>query len=148
MQEIISSRDVVANALAAPSVDPIFLKVANEYMSGKSIPDIAYELQTTPDRVAQTLERDDVKQYMSTMFLSAGFANVHKLRDLITMVIENKLQEAAETGIMTKKDLLDWMKFAKELIEMERPKKVVPTTAIQVNNNYQSLIESLVKDNG
>jgi hypothetical protein len=63
---------------------------------------------------------------------------------IINRVVDEKLAEAAETGVWSKRDLLDWMKLLNDMDKESRPK--APTTAVQVNhntNNYTTLMQDL-----
>ena len=50
-----------------------------------------------------------------------------------------------ETGIYSKKDLLDWMKHLQEVETGLKPKNNGPAVAIQVNN-YDKLMKDLMND--
>jgi hypothetical protein len=65
--------------------------------------------------------------------------------DIINKVIDEKLMEAAETGMYSKKDLFDWIKLLNDMDRDNRPKG--PSTAVQVNNtnNYTTLMQDLFK---
>jgi hypothetical protein len=59
-------------------------------------------------------------------------------------VIDEKLAEARETGVFSKRDLLEWLKLLNDMERDSRPKQ--PTTAVQVNNqtnNYSTLMQDL-----
>ncbi len=62
---------------------------------------------------------------------------------IINKVIEAKLEEAEETGILTKKDLLEWMKHLHDVETAMRPKNDQPQVAVQINTNYSKLMEDL-----
>lgn len=144
MQEIITSRDALDTNLTAPKIDPVFMTIAHEVVKGHSVMQIADTLDISADRVAQVLDREEVKNYINTIYLSQGYSNPFNLRKIAEQVIEAKMLEAQETGQFSKKDLLDWVKMMKELTEMMMPKKSAPQTAIQINNsNYHRLLEGL-----
>ena len=79
------------------------------------------------------------------MFLSQGYLNRAKRLAVINKVIDEKLQEAFESGVYTKKDLLDWMKLLNDMETNARPKREVGV-AVQINNNYDSLMKDLLGD--
>ena len=60
-------------------------------------------------------------------------------------MIDQKIEEAMETGIYSKKDLLDWMKHLQEVETGLKPKNNGPAVAIQVNN-YDKLMKDLMND--
>lgn len=75
--------------------------------------------------------------------MTQGYLNRIKRINIINSVIEQKLEEAMETGQYTKKDLLDWMKHLHDVETSVRPKDKTPTVAVQVNN-YDSLMKEVL----
>ena len=59
-------------------------------------------------------------------------------------MIDQKIQEAVETGIYSKKDLLDWMKHLQEIETGMKPKNTGPAVAVQINN-YDKLMKDLME---
>lgn len=135
--------DNLNNQLEAPELDPQHLLVANELLTGKSITQIADQMGLSPDRVTAICERTDTKRYVDAVMMTQGYLHRAKRLALINRVIDAKLEEAADTGIYSKKDLLDWLKMLHDMDRDGRPKQ--PTTAVQVNNtnNYMTLMQDL-----
>ncbi len=139
----ITIADALNKTLETPSLDPILLSVANEFLGGTSIPDIATNFSISADRVTQIIEKKEVKNYVDNVYLTQGYLNRIKRINIINNVIEQKLEEALETGQYSKKDLLDWMKHLHEVETAARPKDKGPTVAVQVNN-YDSLMREVL----
>jgi hypothetical protein len=78
------------------------------------------------------------------VYATQGFLNRGKRIALINAVIEQKLQEALETGIYSKKDLLDWMKHLSEVEATLKPAAKGPAVAVQINN-YDRLMRDLLE---
>jgi len=133
------------DALAPPALDPAMLTVANDYLAGQSIDEIAKNHLLTMDQVTSIIENKDVKSYIDNVYLSQGYLNRAKRLAVINKVIDEKLQEAFESGVYTKKDLLDWMKLLNDMETQARPKRDVGV-AVQINNNYDSLMKDLLGD--
>lgn len=133
------------DALAPPALDPGLLTVANDYLAGQSIDEIAKNHLLTMDQVTSIIDNKDVKSYIDNVFLSQGYLNRAKRLALINKVIDNKVQEAMESEVYTKKDLLDWMKLLNDMETATRPKRDVGV-AVQINNNYDSLMKDLLGD--
>lgn len=132
-------------ALTPPALDPVLLTVANDYLAGQSVDEIAKNHSLTMDQVTSIIENKDVKTYIDNIFLSQGYLNRAKRLAVINKVIDEKLQEAFESGVYTKKDLLDWMKLLNDMETASRPKRDVGV-AVQINNNYDSLMKDLLGD--
>jgi hypothetical protein len=145
--EIITYSDNInAAELEAPALDPQYLLIANEYLAGKSIDTISSTYNLSPDRVAAICERSDTKRYIDTVIMTQGYLHRARRLRLINKVIDKKLEEAEETDIYSKKDLLDWIKLLNDIDKQQAPK--VATTAVQVNqtNNYTTLMQDLLGD--
>lgn len=133
-------------SLSTPEIDPQFLVVANAQLEGRSIDEISEMTGLSIDRVASISERSDVKRYVETVFMSQGYLNRVKRMKLINKVIDKKVEEALDTDVWSKKDLLEWIKLLNELDKNLSPK--APSTAVQVNqtNNYTTLLQDLFKE--
>jgi hypothetical protein len=144
MEKILTTVDALNRTLESPPLDPVMLAIANDYLSGKSIETISDEYDLTSDRVTSVLEQREVKAYVDSVFATQGYLNRVKRINLINRVIDQKLEEAVETGIYSKKDLLDWMKHLQEIEESTKPKRTGPAVAVQINN-YDKLMKDLME---
>ena len=120
------------------------LALANDYLSGKAIDELADEYGISEDRVTSVIEKKEVKNYIDSVFATQGYLNRIKRINLINSVIDQKIQEAVETGIYSKKDLLDWMKHLQEAETSLKPKTQGPQVAVQINN-YDKLMRDLME---
>ena len=141
---ITTSVDALNRTLEAPALDPVVLALANDYLSGKGVGEIAEEYGITEDRVTAVIEKKEVKNYIDSVFATQGYLNRIKRINLINQVIDQKIQEAGETGIYSKKDLLDWMKHLQEVETALKPKQSGPAVAVQINN-YDKLMKDLME---
>ena len=142
--QVTTSVDALNRSLEAPPLDPVMLALANDYLSGKAIDEIADEYGITEDRVTAVIEKKEVKNYIDSVFATQGYLNRIKRINLIRAVIDQKIQEAVETGIYSKKDLLDWMKHLQEVETSLKPKQTGPQVAVQINN-YDKLMKDLME---
>ena len=108
--------EALNRTLQTAPLDPVILAIANDYLSGKDIDTIAEEYGISTDRVTSALDKKEVKNYVDSVFATQGYLNRVKRINLINRVIDQKLEEAMETGIYSKKDLLDWMKIMKFML--------------------------------
>lgn len=136
----------ITKSLEAPKLDPIYLSIANDHLAGKKVDELATIYGVSEDLVTSVIAKKEVEQYITGVLLSRGYAHRAKRLSLIDKVIDGKIQEAEETGVFSKRDLLDWMKFMSEEEKNMRPKeKQGPQVAIQVNN-YEKLMGDLLSD--
>src|SRR5210317_460668 len=131
---VTTSVDALNRSLEAPPLDPVVLALANDYLSGKGVNEIADEYGISEDRVTAVIEKKEVRSYIDSVFATQGYLNRIKRVALINRVIDQKLEEAMETGIYSKKDLLDWMKHLQDVETNLEPKKDGPAVAVQINN--------------
>lgn len=132
----------LSELLQAEELDPILLATANLYLQQKSVREIADELNIREDRVAQILDQDRVKKYVEQCILTQGFLNPLKSLQIVEGVIQDLLVKGKESGKMTDKDLLDWIKELRAMRESIAPKKAaVPAVAVQINNLHKLTAE-------
>jgi hypothetical protein len=136
--------EALNRTLEAPALDPVLLAIANDYLAGKSIDTIADEYGVSQDRVTTVIEKREVKAYIDNVFATQGYLNRVRRIALINSVIDQKVQEAVETGIYSKKDLLDWMKHIAEVEATLKPVAKGPAVAVQINN-YDRLMKDLLE---
>jgi len=139
---VTTALEAVNTSLETPQLDPVFLAIANDYLGGKDICDMAEEYALPEDRITAVLDKKEVRSYIDSVYTTQGYLNRVKRMNLINQVIEQKMQDALETGIFSKKDLLDWMKLLNDMENTATPKKTGPAVAIQVNN-YEKLMKDL-----
>ena len=132
---------------------PENLEVANAYLSTGNAIAVASELQITPDKVYEVLEKNEVKEYINSVYLDQGYRNRFRLAELLDEVIEHKIQEARESEVYSSKDLVDIIALAHK-ITIEHSKEAKATTNIKQQNvqinspfgegNYGKLMEKLL----
>ena len=131
------------------ALTPESLDIANAYLTYGSAKETAEQLQIPEYQVIQLLERKDVKDYITGIYLDRGFRNRHKLGQVLDQMIDSKLEEAQESGIFTSKDLLELLQFAHK-IRMDELKQEQGNAGPTVNianfgqGNYGQLMEKLL----
>lgn len=132
---------------------PENLEVANAYLSSGSALVAASQLGCAPDQVYEILEKNEVKEYINSVYLDQGYRNRFRLAELLDEVIENKLQEARDSDQYSSKDLVDIIALAHK-IGTDHSKEAKATTNIKQQNvqinspfgegNYGKLMEKLL----
>lgn len=133
----------LSELLKAEEMDPLILATANLYLQKKTVQEISADLDIREDRVAQILDRDEVQVYIRETLLSQGYLNPFRRIELMGNVIESLIAEGIANEKMTGKDLLEWLREVRKESELLKPKKPSATVAVQVNNNYESLIKDI-----
>lgn len=132
---------------------PENLEVANAYLSTGSALVAANNLGCTPDQVYEILEKNEVKEYINSVYLDQGYRNRFRLAELLDEVIENKLIEARDSDTYSSKDLVDIIALAHKMSEDHRKEPKTNTNIkqqnVQINSpfgegNYGKLMEKLL----
>ncbi len=76
------------------ALTPEALDIANAYLTYGSAKDTAEQLQIPEYQVVQLLERKDVKDYITGIYLDRGYRNKHKIGEVLDRMIQSKLEEA------------------------------------------------------
>lgn len=132
------------------ALTPEHLDIANAYLEYGSAKDAADQLELSEETVINLLEREDVKRYITGVYLDRGYRNRDKIGRVLDKMIDSKLEEAEESGIYTSKDLYDLIMLAHK-IRMEEIKLTQnnPAATVQIANfggaNYNSLMERIMK---
>lgn len=141
-------------------ISPEGLEVANQYLHYGNVQDVSETLKVPKDQVVELLGKREVKRYLDTIYLDMGYRNRDKLGELMDTIIESKLEDAAESGMYSSKDLIDIIHMAHKM-RMDEIKAMNESTKAQeiVRNqtnvlvtdggfgegNYGQLMEKLLK---
>ena len=87
---VTTSVDALNRTLEIPPLDPVVLALANDYLSGKGVEEIAEEYGIAEDRVTAVIEKKEVKNYIDSVFSTQGYLNRIKRINLINQVIDPK----------------------------------------------------------
>ena len=131
------------------ALTPEALDIANAYITYGSAKETADQLQIPEYQIVQLLERNDVKDYITGIYLDRGYRNKHKLGSVLDRMIDAKLEEAEESGIYTSKDLLELLQFAHKM-RMDELKNDNTGPTVNIANfgqgNYGQLMEKLLNN--
>lgn len=129
------------------ALTPECLDIANAYLTYGSAKDTAEQLGIPEYQVVQLLERKDVKDYITGVYLDRGYRNKHKIGEVLDRMIQSKLEEAEESGMYTSRDLLELLKFAHQM-RMDEIKNDQTGPTVNIANfgqgNYGQLMERLL----
>ena len=72
-QEILGPKntvDVLNKSLETPALDPVLLSIANDYLEGREVKQIAVDYGISEDRVTSVIEKDEVKKYVDNVYVT------------------------------------------------------------------------------
>ena len=135
---------------------------ANAYLEKGDITAVSTELKVPRDVVSEYLNKREVKKYIDSVYLDAGYRNRFKLAEVMDTLIDRKLEEAEETEMYSSKDLADLLQMAHKMrmdeikAQTEADKASAATVKTQNNvmiqadapfgqGNYGALIDKLLK---
>lgn len=142
-------------------ISPEGLEVANSYLIYGNIKAVSKDLNVSPDKIVELINKREVKKYIDTVYLDMGYRNRNNIASLLDEMIASKLEEAQESGIYTNKDLADLLTLAHkmrmdEIKAQENADKASTNirnqTNVQINDgggvfgqsNYGKLMEKIV----
>jgi len=143
-------------------IKPEELEIAQTYLTCQSISETARMLGIDDSQVSQYLRKPEVKNYLDSMYLTAGYRNRFKIAEAMDDIIEKKLSEMVESGMGSTKDIADLLGLAhkmrmeeiKAMTDHEKAKNTAPKvqTNVQINEspfgsgNYGKLLENLLSN--
>lgn len=143
------------------TISPEGIEIANSYLQYGNIREVCNYLQVTEDKVVEMLNKREVKRYIDTVYLDMGYRNRSAIGAVMDDIIASKLEEAAETGVYSKKDLADLLQMAHKMrmdeikaqaeLEKASASSIKNQTNVQINEaipfgqgNYGKLMEKLL----
>ena len=157
------SHIILTMAKELTTISPEGLEVANSYLQFGNITGVTQYLGVPENKVVELLNKREVKKYIDTVYLDMGYRNKNNIASVLDEMIENKLEEAKETGVYSSKDLADLLQMAHKMrmdeikaqaeLEKLNQTSVRSQTNVQINEgvpfgqgNYGKLMEKLLKD--
>lgn len=141
-------------------ISPEGLEIANCYLQYGNVAAVSDYMNIPRHTVVETLATREVKKYIDTVYLDLGFRNRDNIASVMDEMINEKLEQARETGMYSNKDLADLMMMQHkmrmdEIAAMQKSEEKAAQTNIQINNetpfgagNYGKLMEKLLTSNG
>ena len=139
------------------AISPEGLEIAQSYLALGSTQMVAQELGLTVYEVTTFLNKPEVKRYIDNVYLDTGYRNKHLLGSLMDEIIAGKLEEARDSEMYTKKDLVELIELSHKM-RMDELKiqqssssgmNVKTQNNLQINagggDNLTNLVEKLVK---
>jgi len=142
-------------------ISPEAIEIANTYLQVGDVSTVSAGLGIPKDQVVDYLNKREVKKYIDSVYLDAGYRNKFKLAEVLDTLIDKKLEEVEETEMYTTKDLADLVQMAHKMrmdeIKAQTELEKASAGAIRQQNNvliqgegtfgqgnYGALIEKLI----
>jgi len=132
--------------------------IAESYLRTTDARLTAQDLGIPQEKVVYYLNKPECKRFIDTIFLEQGYLNRHRIQDVLSEIMETKLEEMRDSEIGSNKDIADLLMMAHK-IRTDEAKTIALSgglgphnqTNVQINNgagfgdNYNSLLEKLTK---
>jgi len=96
-------------------ISPEGIEIANTYLEVGDVNAVSSGLGIPKDQVVEYLNKREVKKYIDSVYLDAGYRNKFKLASVLDTLIDKKIQEVEETEMYTNKDLADLLQMAHKM---------------------------------
>lgn len=141
-------------------ISPEGLKAVEAYLeNGQNLELTADALGLDKADLHALLNKRESKAYLDRLYMEAGFRNRGRMGELMDEIINAKLEEMADTGMGSGKDILEILQVAHKMrmdemamqIKMMEAENKAPNIQInqQINNsggsNYNSLLDKLMR---
>lgn len=137
----------ISSPAQAISISPESLEIANAYLQTQSIAATAETLGFPQDQVAEILDRREVRAYIDNIFLDSGFNNRFKMRQVMDVIIEKKLQELDEADVGSSKDIADLLAMSHKMT-MDILEKQIQLEKMRMGNKVQTQVNMQVNEFG
>ena len=113
--EVVSWDNIAMSKDVTTRISPESIEIANAYLEKGDITAVSMELKVPRDVVSEYLNKREVKKYIDSVYLDAGYRNRFKLAEVMDTLIDRKLEEAEETEMYSNKDLADLLQMAHKM---------------------------------
>ena len=126
-------------------ISPESIEIANAYLEKGDINAVSTELKVPRDVVSEYLNKREVKNYIDSVYLDAGYRNRFKLAEVMDTLIDKKLEEAEETEMYSNKDLADLLQMAHKMRmdEIKAQAEADPDSAGEQPQDTESLAQDV-----
>ena len=122
------------------TITPEGIEIANAYLTMGNIEGVCMQLSIPKDKVAEILNKREVKKYIDTVYLDTGYRNRNNIASLLDEMIASKIEEAQESEVYTSKDLADLLQLAHRM-RMDERKMQLEEDKITTNIGHQTNVQ-------
>ena len=149
----------MAKELIPLEVSPEAITVMNTYLqNGCSMKETAVQLNMPIENVSSFLSQRPVKALLDQQFQEQGFRNRDRMFGLLDEIINAKIEEMEETGMLPDMDIVTLLEkqHKMKMQELQMSMKLQETTNLIQNNNttniqinggenYNALLDKIIK---
>ena len=128
-------------------ISPESLEIANAYLEFQSIEKVSEELGFPKDMISEVLERREVKAYIDNIFADVGFGNRFRIRGVMDIIIQKKLEELDEAEIGSGKDIADLLALSHKM-SMDYLDRQIQLEKLRAGNGPKSQVNVQLNEFG
>jgi hypothetical protein len=136
-----------ASPAQALTISPEALEIANMYLQCQNVQKTASELGLSTDQITDILDRKEVRSYIDSVFNDFGFNNRFRIREVMDVIIQKKLQELDEAEIGSSKDIADLLALSHKF-SMEQMDRQIQLEKVRAGNKVQTQVNMQVNEFG
>jgi hypothetical protein len=126
-------------------ISPESLEIANSYLEFQSIDKVSEELGFPKDMISEILDRREVKAYIDNIFADVGFNNRFRIRGVMDIIIQKKLQELDEAEVGSDKDIADLLALSHKM-SMDYLDRQIQLEKLRASNGPKSQVNVQVNE--
>lgn len=128
-------------------ISPESLEIANAYLEFQSIDKVSDELGFPKDMISEVLDRREVKAYIDNVFADVGFNNRFRIRGVMDVIIQKKLQELDEAEVGSGKDIADLLALSHKM-SMDYLDRQIQLEKLRAGNGPKSQVNVQLNEFG
>ncbi len=128
-------------------ISPESLEIANSYLEFQSIDKVSEELGFPKDMISEILDRREVKAYIDNIFADVGFNNRFRIRGVMDVIIQKKLQELDEAEVGSGKDIADLLALSHKM-SMDYLDRQIQLEKLRAGNGPKSQVNVQLNEFG
>jgi len=127
-------------------ISPEAMEFTDTYLSTLDVDETCKILDISAEEGQAYLRKKEVKRFIDNVYMEAAYFNKLKIQKVLNDIVTEKLEEAIETGISTKYDILDVLKMIQSMKESEHKMQATTTNnkTTNIQNNYGSNLSNLL----
>lgn len=137
-----------ASPAQAIQISPEALMVANCYLGCQNMTTVSQELDMPVEKISEVLDRREVRAYIDRIFFDTGFNSRFKMRGIMDIIIQKKLQELDEAEVGSSKDIADLLALSHKMTMELMDKQIQLEKAQQANNKISTQVNMQVNEFG
>lgn len=137
--QIVEDEEIVIIEPKEDEISPEGLEVAEAYLHTLDIKEAALQLDLPAHLVSKQLNTREVRKYVDTVFMDAGYRNKYTLSSALDGVIDAKLLEMQDSEMGSTKDIADLLALAHKF-RMDEMQKQIEMEKVHISKHKNDTV--------